>query len=134
MPRTITTELSRAGVRWHATESLRDAFEDADVAYVTRIQAERFEDPTEAARYVGNYVVNLALLESIGRTDITLLHPLPRHGDLSADLDHLPGAAWFRQSHYGVPIRMAMFCALFGVEPTPAYPIEPPTPSPQPAP
>lgn len=117
MPPGIVSELRSAGVDVQEADTLEAALACADVAYVTRIQAERFADPAEAARYVGQYVVNRAVLTAVDRLDLTLLHPLPRYGDLATDLDDLPGAAWFRQSHYGVPVRMALFCALFGVEP-----------------
>jgi aspartate carbamoyltransferase catalytic subunit len=45
------------------------------------------------------------------------MHPLPRLHDLSTDVDDLPGAAYFRQAHNGVPVRMALFCDVFGVAP-----------------
>lgn len=117
MPEHILRDLDAASVRWEIVPSIADALRTADVAYVTRIQTERFDDPAEAARHIGSYVVNRALLESVGRTDITLLHPLPRYGDLATDVDTLPGAAYFRQTHFGVPVRMALFCEIFGVSP-----------------
>lgn len=117
MPTSLLQELDAHGVPWTATTSIEDALQHADVAYVTRLQAERFDDPAEAARLIGSYVVNRALLTRIGRLDLTILHPLPRLHDLSTDVDDLPGAAWFRQAHYGVPVRMALFCDILGVVP-----------------
>lgn len=118
MPSSVTDILTERGVKWQTVDSLSEAARIADVLYVTRLQAERFQDPTEAARLAGSYVVDRALLESVGRAqDITILHPLPRFGDLSSDVDDLPGAAFFRQAHYGVPVRMSLFCDIFGVEP-----------------
>lgn len=118
MPSYVTDVLTERGVQWRAVESLEEAARVADVLYVTRLQAERFQDPTEAARLSGSYVVDRQLLERAGREqDIVIMHPLPRFGDLSADVDELPGAAYFRQAHYGVPVRMSLFCDIFGVEP-----------------
>jgi aspartate carbamoyltransferase catalytic subunit len=118
MPLEVLDELDRHGVRYEVVPTVRDALAEADVAYVTRLQQERFEDPAEAAQLIGSYVVNRELLESIGRSeDLTILHPLPRLHDLSTDVDGLPGAAFFRQAHYGVPVRMALFCEIFDVEP-----------------
>jgi len=116
MPEKILADLDAAGLRYRLVPTLAEALAAADVAYVTRIQAERFDDPVAAARLISGFVVNLELLESIGRTDITILHPLPRYNDLSTDVDHLPGAAYFRQSHLGVPVRMALFCEILGKE------------------
>ncbi len=117
MPAHILEHLGTAGLRYRVAPTLADAIEAADVAYVTRLQAERFEDPAEAARLIGSYVVNRELLERVGRRDVTILHPLPRLHDLAVDVDDLPGAAYFRQAHFGVPVRMALFCEVFGVEP-----------------
>lgn len=117
MPDSVLDALRATGVTWEVAPTVADAVENADVAYVTRLQAERFADPAEAARLIGAYVVNRALLQSTGREDITLLHPLPRYGDLATDVDTLPGAAYFRQAHNGVPVRMALFCEIFGVTP-----------------
>lgn len=118
MPESVTEILDRRGVRWNVVNSLVDAARVADVLYVTRLQAERFSDPSEAARLAGLYVVDRQVLEDAGRADdMIIMHPLPRYGDLSPDVDVLPGAAYFRQAHYGVPVRMALFCRIFGVEP-----------------
>ena len=87
----------------------------ADVMYVTRVQEERFDDPVEAAKLIGAYVVDRALLAD-AKPDVTILHPLPRHGDLSEDVDDHPGAAYFRQAHNGVALRMALFALIFGVD------------------
>ena len=119
MPAPVLEDVRAMGTRFEVCDALAPALREADVAYVTRLQAERFEDPAEAARYIGSYVVNRALLESVDRLDITLLHPLPRLHDLATDVDDLPGAAYFRQAHNGVPVRMALFCDVFGVDPRP---------------
>lgn len=118
MPPYLLEELSAAGIRWRTVDSVDRAVGEADVLYVTRLQAERFADPAMAAQQIANFVVSRDLLERAGRAqDITILHPLPRVFDLSTDVDSLPGAAYFRQAHNGVPIRMALFCDLFGVDP-----------------
>lgn len=118
LPEKVTRELDAAGMKYEVVPDLREAVRAADVLYVTRLQEERFEDPAEAARLIGSYVVNRALLEDAGRAnDITILHPLPRRHDLATDVDELPGAAYFRQTHFGVPVRMALFCDVFGVSP-----------------
>ena len=117
LPAPLLEELSASGTKFRAVASLEEAVRAADVLYVTRLQAERFEDPAEAARLIGSYVVDRALLDRAGNLEVTILHPLPRLHDLSTDVDDLPGAAYFRQTHYGVPVRMALFCEVFGVDP-----------------
>lgn len=119
MPKGVTDALDSAGTAFEIVPDLRDAVRAADVIYVTRIQEERFDDPAEATRLIGSYVVDRAIITDAGRgDDLTIMHPLPRRGDLAADVDDLPGAAYFRQTHYGVPVRMGLFCEVFGVHPT----------------
>jgi carbamoyl-phosphate synthase/aspartate carbamoyltransferase/dihydroorotase len=43
-----------------------------------------------------------------------ILHPLPRVGEISLDVDLLPGAAYFRQVENGVAIRMALLSLVLG--------------------
>lgn len=116
LPGHIVTSLRERGLPVEETGDLAAATREADVLYVTRIQQERFEDPSEAARLVGAYVVDKNLLAANARPGVTILHPLPRHGDLAEDVDTHPGAAYFRQAHNGVPVRMALFALIFGVE------------------
>jgi aspartate carbamoyltransferase catalytic subunit len=42
------------------------------------------------------------------------MHPLPRVGEISTDVDALPNAAYFRQAKNGVPVRMALLAGLLG--------------------
>ena len=115
LPSMMTERLRARGIRVEETEDLVKATGMADVMYVTRVQAERFPDPSEAAKHIGAYVVDRQLLEK-AKPDVTILHPLPRYGDLSEDVDEHPGAAYFRQAHNGIPLRAAIFALLLGVE------------------
>ena len=81
-----------------------------DAMYVTRFQkerwAEKFEDyPTIDSRYLKD--------RKFSKT--SLLHPLPRVGELDISLDSDPRAAYFRQAAYGVPIRMALISLILGL-------------------
>lgn len=116
LPESIRESLKRKGIPFTETTDLKQAVKNADVLYCTRVQRERFEDASEAARLVGAYVVDRDLLVNHAKDDLTVLHPLPRHGDLDEDVDDFPGAAYFRQAHNGIPVRMALFCLLLGVD------------------
>ena len=107
MPAEIQSELRQAGLTVHETEDLEAAMETSDVLYVTRIQAERFDDPADYEQVRGSYVVDRALIEQTN-PDITIMHPLPRVDEIATDVDKLPNAAYFRQAHNGVWTRMAI--------------------------
>jgi len=89
------------------TDNLPEAIKEADVVYVCRIQKERIDDINEYKKIKGTYVVNRKLLEKAPKV-VTVLHHLPRVGELSEDVDDYPGAAYFRQTFNGVLLRGAL--------------------------
>lgn len=86
---------------------------DCDVAYVTRIQEERFPDHKEYERLKDLFKINKELILA-SKKNTTVLHPLPRVNELSTDVDDLPNAAYFRQARYGVVSRMTLLCLSLG--------------------
>jgi aspartate carbamoyltransferase len=101
-------------VKLEETDDLAAALREADVAYVTRIQKERFADVAEYEKLKGTYVVNRKLIES-SKPGLMIMHPLPRVDEIAADADDLPNAAYFRQAKNGVYVRMALLAMLIGV-------------------
>jgi aspartate carbamoyltransferase len=115
MPEEITAEIRRMGVTVDQTEDLEAAMGQSDVAYITRIQRERFEDPAEYERLKGAYIVDMAMVNR-AKAGITIMHPLPRVNEISTDVDGYAGAAYFRQAANGVPVRMALLALVSGRE------------------
>jgi aspartate carbamoyltransferase catalytic subunit len=107
MPADIVDKLKSAGVSITETESLSEAISSSDVLYMTRIQRERFDDPSEYDRLKNAYVLTTEKLAD-ARDGMTIMHPLPRVNEIATDVDSYPGAAYFRQAANGVPIRMAL--------------------------
>ncbi len=102
----IVADMKEKGITCRKTDKIEEALQ-ADVLYMTRIQKERFDDPAEYERLKGSYVLNREILEK-GNREITIMHPLPRVDEISTDVDDLPNAAYFRQAHNGVFVRMAL--------------------------
>ena len=76
----------------------------ADVVYMTRVQKERFDVPPTDAEYeaiVASYTVTTELM-ALAKSDMRLLHPLPRVGEIKEAVDADPRAAYFRQMRYGM--------------------------------
>ncbi|MBW3583022.1 MAG: aspartate carbamoyltransferase [Euryarchaeota archaeon] len=111
MPEGVIEECARHGRRPDQTNDLVGALADADVLYVTRIQKERFADPAEYLKYAGSYRIDDDILRH-AEADLTILHPLPRVGEIDHAVDRRPGAAWFRQARNGVPVRMALLTSI----------------------
>ena len=115
IPNGETAHLKGKGVNFKETDDLGSVMPELDVLYDTRIQQERFADPAEFERVKNCYVINKKLLEK-AKKDITIMHPLPRMEEISTEVDSLPNAAYFRQTFYGVPIRMAILALVLGQE------------------
>lgn len=102
------------------TNSLEQGLPDADVIYTTRVQKERFAEQ-ELASFQQDFQINKAMVDAYGREDVIIMHPLPRDSrpgsnDLSVDLNEDPRLAIFRQTDNGIPVRMAIFAVLMGVD------------------
>jgi len=115
MPAGITEELRGQGVEVSETEDLASAMQESDVVYMTRIQKERFQDPAEYERLKGSYVLDMAMVDQ-AKEGISIMHPLPRVNEIKAEVDAYAGAAYFRQAHNGVPVRMALLALVTGRE------------------
>lgn len=113
MPSEVIDDLTEKGVVFDETENLEQALENADVCYMTRVQKERFRDPAEYERYKDYYVLTRELVEKYN-PDMTIMHPLPRVGEISLNVDELEGAAYFRQMQNGVAVRMALLALVLG--------------------
>lgn len=93
----------------------------ADVIYATRVQKERFANEESSEGYTAEFQVNRAIVDTYCGPDTIVMHPLPRDSrpganDLSVDLNDDPRLAIFRQTDNGIPVRMAIFAVLLGVE------------------
>ncbi len=114
IPEMYRKELKKKNIEFEETEDLK-AFWDCDVAYVTRIQEERFVDREEYERLKNSYVVNKAMVLA-SKKNTMIMHPLPRVNELSTDVDSLPNAVYFKQAKYGVDVRMALLILCLQVE------------------
>ena len=113
MPRALMDELDQAGVEQHEYAELDDALPTTDVLYVTRVQKERFEAPAEYDSVKDAYVITPETLVS-AKSNMVLMHPLPRVNEIALAVDNDPRAAYFRQMEYGLYVRMALLAMVLG--------------------
>ncbi len=107
MPDSIKDDLTKSGTKIIETTNIDDAIGVVDVLYLTRIQKERFPDPAEYQMVAGSYKVTKDTLKEV-KDDLIIMHPLPRVNEIDSDVDSTRHAVYFRQSFYGVPVRMAI--------------------------
>jgi aspartate carbamoyltransferase catalytic subunit len=112
LPASVADDLKARGVPFTVTDSLALALK-ADVVYMTRVQRERFPDPAVYERLKGAYVLTRALVQA-HHPGALILHPLPRVDEIAPDVDELPSAAYFRQAHNGMYVRMALLKLILG--------------------
>ncbi|MBP2172377.1 aspartate carbamoyltransferase [Methanococcus voltae] len=84
--------------------------ENIDCIYMTRIQKERFPDPNEYHKVKGIYKLNKSQVEN---KKVIVMHPLPRVDEIEQELDSLEQSVYFKQSFYGIPVRMAILKLLY---------------------
>jgi aspartate carbamoyltransferase len=112
MPDQVTADVKKMGIPLEESEDINEALQ-ADILYMTRIQRERFDDPAEYERLKGSYVLTRELVQK-AKKGIVVMHPLPRVDEITTDVDDLPNAAYFRQAHNGVYLRMALLAMVLG--------------------
>jgi len=113
MPDEITSELKGRGADIVETEDVKEALSKSDFIYVTRVQRERFADQAEYERCKGSYILDRELLKYAKKGAI-ILHPLPRVDEIAVEVDSYEGAAYFRQAHNGMYLRMALLGLVTG--------------------
>ncbi len=113
MPEEITKELRDKGADIEETTDVKDALSRSDLVYVTRVQRERFPDEASYEAVKGSYILDNELL-SYAKKGITIMHPLPRVDEIAVEVDSYEGAAYFRQAHNGMYLRMALLGLVTG--------------------
>ena len=95
-------------------EKLGQVIKDVDVIYMTRVQKERFADQARYERLKNSYVLTTDLMKKAKKNAI-VMHPLPRVGEISEEIDSDPRALYLtEQMRNGLYIRMALLAAVLG--------------------
>ncbi len=116
IPENVRTEiLDRNHIPYVETASLEEAMPELDVLYMTRVQKERFFNEADYIRLKDTYILTTDKLQS-AKSDMAILHPLPRVNEISTEIDKDPRAKYFAQVRNGKYIRMALIMKLLGVE------------------
>lgn len=102
----IKKHLKEHDVWFKEVLDLREVAHLVDVIYNTRVQEER-------GNLIIKYgapsfcIVNREVLDLM-KKDAIVMHPLPRVGEISVEVDDDPRAAYFRQAKNGLYVRMAL--------------------------
>ncbi len=107
--------LDKGNIPYKEVVRLEDALPKLDLLYMTRVQKERFFNEEDYVRMKDFYILDSKKME-LAPKDMYVLHPLPRVNEISVEVDTDPRAAYFKQTQYGVYIRMALILTLLNIE------------------
>lgn len=113
MPEHYLEMLREKGITYSEHKKIDEVIEKADILYMTRIQKERFSDPSEYEKAKGVYVLKKEHLEK-AKQNLKIMHPLPRVDEISTDVDNTKYSYYFEQAGHGIPVRQAILCMLMG--------------------
>ena len=107
VPQYVKDILNSHGCEYKEVSSLEETIPELDVLYMTRIQSERFTSVEEYEAQKNVYVLDRKKL-NLGKSDLIVLHPLPRVDEITMDVDDDSRALYYKQTKYGVYVRMAL--------------------------
>ena len=103
--------LQQNGIPYTQTTDLEAALPHLDILYMTRVQRERFFNEEDYLRLKDSYILDLKKLEN-AKSDLCIMHPLPRVNEIAVAVDDDPRACYFKQVLYGKFVRMALILKL----------------------
>lgn len=115
IPEYLRSDMLSKGVSMYETVDLQRVIPELDILYMTRVQRERFFNEADYIRLKDSYVLNNEKMKK-AKSDMVVLHPLPRVNEISVEVDDDPRAGYFRQAANGKYIRMALILKLLGIE------------------
>ena len=116
MPPTLIQELKDSGIKCFSTDNLDEVLKSTDVLYVTRVQKERFASENEYNTVANSFVINKEIMKK-AKSNMIVMHPLPRVKEIDIDFDEDPRAAYFEQMENGMYVRMALIALVLGKVP-----------------
>lgn len=105
--------LQKNNISYVETTDLEAAMPELDILYMTRVQRERFFNEEDYLRLKDSYVLTPDKLVN-AKSDLSILHPLPRVNEISVAIDKDPRACYFKQVLNGKYMRMALILKLLG--------------------
>lgn len=103
--------LKKKNIPYKQTTDLESVMPELDILYMTRVQRERFFNEEDYLRLKDSYVLEPKKLKN-AKSDLCIMHPLPRVNEISVAVDDDPRACYFKQVLNGKYIRMALILKL----------------------
>lgn len=113
MPDYICENLKENRIKFDKYEKIEQVIKKADILYMTRVQGERFKDQTEYEAIKNCFILSLKMLDD-AKSNLKVMHPLPRINELPINIDKTKYAYYFQQAENGVYVREALLALMLG--------------------
>lgn len=110
----INEVLKPKNIEFEETTDLESVLPKLDILYMTRVQRERFFNEEDYVRLKDSYILTEKKME-LAKSDMAVLHPLPRVNEIALAVDKDPRAAYFEQVQNGMYVRMALILKLLNL-------------------
>ena len=107
--------LDAKNLDYKEVETIEEVIGDLDILYMTRVQKERFFNEQDYIRLKDTYILDLKKLEK-SKSDLIVMHPLPRVNEIAIEVDDDPRAKYFDQVQNGRFMRTALILKMLGLE------------------
>ena len=115
LPSYVKNIIKEKGLSYIQTTDLEEHMPTLDILYMTRVQGERFFNEEDYLRLRDSYILTPEKLAT-AKSDLCIMHPLPRVNEISVAVDKDPRACYFKQVLNGKFMRMALMLKLLGLE------------------
>ena len=107
MPDEVVKIVKKNGATVKTAKSIEEVLKTVDVLYMTRVQKERMEK--SVYEKIKNAYILTGKMARTMKKDSLIMHPLPRVGEITEDVDSNPRAMYLKhQMRNGMFIRMAL--------------------------
>jgi len=109
MPESVKSYATKRGLKIIEISTQKEIPPDCHVWYWTRVQKERFKNLKDYEKVKLTYVLTKKLVDEKAAKNTIFMHPLPRVGEITLDVDSDPRAIYLtEQIKNGMYVRMAL--------------------------
>ena len=115
LPSSVKVHIKEKKMEYMQYTELEEVIPKVDILYMTRIQKERFADPMEYEKIKNSFILKNEMLQKT-KSNMKILHPLPRVNEIDEDVDDNKRAYYFQQALNGVYVRQALLTLILGLK------------------
>ncbi|MDR0296025.1 MAG: aspartate carbamoyltransferase [Prevotellaceae bacterium] len=115
LPSSVKMHIKESGLKYHQYTEIQEAIDKVDVLYMTRVQRERFLDIQDYEKVKNAYILEQSTLKN-SKSNLKILHPLPRVNEIHTNIDDTQQAYYFQQAQNGVYVRQALIASILGLK------------------